>query len=1456
MLYLPSFQTYVAQKLTAYLKSSYGIDASIDKVKIRFVKTVELDGVFVKDLQGDTLLYAKNIEVNLAGYSLDQNTFLLDHFTLNKSRLRMEYQHPDSLSNLEQVIALFDSGDTTTTPSQPFHLEAQDIAINDLHFSLHHQVDTTHEFGMDYEDLDIKNFTLHAQDFALVDDSVNAEISLLRAREKSGLVLASLSGDLIASPTVVQFTDLRMVTPRTHIKGSLKLTHKSWGSYIDFVHQVKMKIDLEDSKVYSGDIAIFAPELKEWDKTIFISGGVRGKVDNLKLKGIYLTTMTGTEFAGNFDISGLPDFETSFITVEAQKIRTNAADIQSICTAIVDTSIVIPEEVYNLGDVYFAGSFTGFPNQFTSYGVFTSDAGVLKTDLTLQQKDSTYFYKGKLFTEGLDVGMVTGIADIGTLTSSFNVEGKGFAVEELDAKIDGTFDSFFYKDYEYEDIFLDGTFEKAKFNGLLTCEDPNADFDFNGEIDFNSEKPIFDFYVQVYAFNLSELNLMNDSIGAELSGTVRLRAEGYKLSDVTGSALIENLSYCQGENQYYFSKAEILAKNNPREIQLLSPIADVSIKGNFVPEELAQSFISVVADAIPAIKLQEQPLKKKKPVPQNFTFGVTVKDISLLKEFVTDSIRMRPGSTINGFYNSVSNVFELNVDAPYLRYADYRGRDVNLTARKINDVLSADLRMSSLSLSDSVKFNNIDVLAKAINDNLQFSVAWANDDKNRGRLEGVGQILGTTKFNVELLPADLLLDGVAWKTTQQATIYYDSTKINVKNFHLVSANQEVSIDGRLSQLNSDRMNFEIKNFDLHTVNSFYPIGYNVSGKVDGKGYVSNPYKSLSFQANVTVKALKFNEEILGNIVFDGNWARADSAINILAYLEKENAKTFNLQGTYRPFAKNNEMDMKLSLNNFNLVAVNALGIEAIDGFKGLASGAIDISGASEAPVLKGQIQLKDAQIHVDYLNTTYKLNDKIKINPDWIGFNRIVVTDEKGNKAYATGTANHKNFSNWNYDFSIDMKDFLCINTDATMNESFYGTAYASGDVNISGFNSNIDIEVKAKTRKGTLIAIPLGGAQDVSTQQLVRFVSTNEPMAIEEESDLSGITLKFDIEATEDAEVQLIFDEKIGDIISGKGNGRINLEITPSGDFRMFGRYEIAHPNYLFTLKNVVNKLFTVRPGGTITWYGDPYEAYIDLTAVYNARAALYDIMLTEDERYRRRELINCIMHMTGKLMEPRIKFDIAVPGADDFVRGQLAAVTSDENELNKQFLSLLVANRFSPLQNGVRSGENTAGSAVGSNSMELLSNQLSNWLSGVSNRFTVGVNLRPGDQTSTGEYSLMVGTQLFKDRVNVYTNVGVGSTATTPQTPQNANNFVGDVVVEYNLTKDGRFKLKAFNQTSDNVYISSGLSPYVQGAGISYSEQFDSFSEFRRNFVSLFERRKKKVPVDITPPTEVVGP
>ena len=168
----------------------------------------------------------------------------------------------------------------------------------------------------------------------------------------------------------------------------------------------------------------------------------------------------------------------------------------------------------------------------------------------------------------------------------------------------------------------------------------------------------------------------------------------------------------------------------------------------------------------------------------------------------------------------------------------------------------------------------------------------------------------------------------------------------------------------------------------------------------------------------------------------------------------------------------------------------------------------------------------------------------------------------------------------------------------------------------------------------------------------------------------------------------------------------------------------------------------------------------------------------------------------------------------------------------MNKEVFSLLLINRFVPLTD--RGGINV-GSAGTASSSELLSNQLSNWLSQISEDFDIGVNYRPGDEVSRSEVEVALSTQLFNERVTVETNLGV--TGDTPGEPSNQSNIAGDFEIEYKISKDGRIRGKVYNKSNDYDAINTNNVPYTQGVGLFYTEEFNTFNEL---FKKIFKRKK----------------
>ncbi|MDP4266730.1 MAG: translocation/assembly module TamB domain-containing protein, partial [Bacteroidota bacterium] len=349
---------------------------------------------------------------------------------------------------------------------------------------------------------------------------------------------------------------------------------------------------------------------------------------------------------------------------------------------------------------------------------------------------------------------------------------------------------------------------------------------------------------------------------------------------------------------------------------------------------------------------------------------------------------------------------------------------------------------------------------------------------------------------------------------------------------------------------------------------------------------------------------------------------------------------------------------------------------------------------------------------------------------------------------------------------------------------------------------------------------------EELSETNYISFIrKDSSKIAIKEKAkiDLSGIQMNFDLEVTPSTEAQIIFDKKVGDVIKVKGNGNLKFEINTLGNFNMYGDYTIEEGDYLFTLKNLINKRFKIEKGGTIKWNGSPYDANVNMNAIYTARTSIADLVIGGDTgKYKQIVPVQCILTLKEKLLKPAISFDIKIPDADENIQRSLKNITSSEQETNNQVFYLLLANRFKPIGNQNNMFNSGIG-GLGTTSTELLSNQLNNWLSQISTDFNIGVNYRTGDKLNPTQLEVALSTQLFNNRVLIDGNVGIGN--------QKTSNLVGDFTVEYKLTQEGKFRVKAFNKTNNNnEYLNINANQYTQGLGISYRKEFDSLGDFFR--------------------------
>ncbi|MDL5049361.1 translocation/assembly module TamB domain-containing protein [Oscillatoria amoena NRMC-F 0135] len=501
-----------------------------------------------------------------------------------------------------------------------------------------------------------------------------------------------------------------------------------------------------------------------------------------------------------------------------------------------------------------------------------------------------------------------------------------------------------------------------------------------------------------------------------------------------------------------------------------------------------------------------------------------------------------------------------------------------------------------------------------------------------------------------------------------------------------------------------------------------------------------------------------------------------------------------------------------------------------------------------------RVGLKTGGLVFNYLNTAYEFSGVIGLTPTTLYFQEITLTDAFRNRGILQGAITHTNFETMQLNLAATFTDFQVLNTSAADNTLFYGQAYATGDVRVTGPVNNLKVIANAATRKNTRIFIPISGTTTTEQKDFINFVSftdstyqASKETQLKKKVSLSGFTIDLNIDVTPDAYCEIIFDLKAGDIIRGRGTGKLKLQLDTKGEFNMFGPMEFTEGWYNFTLYDIINKEFQIKPGSRITWYGDPYQALLNIDASYNQLASLAPILsdptLSEVTQIKRKYPVQVLLKLEGPMLAPQINFDIDAKDLPKSIpvdgRPPVALDLEfysfkskiDEQELKKQVFSLIILRRFSPLESSISMSGSVANSVS-----ELLSNQLSYWMSQVDENLVIDVDLGTMDQETFNTFQLRLSYTFLNGRLRV---TGDGtfnnqpSTTTTGSQPANASPVAGDWTVDYMLTPDGKFKVKMYSRTNVNQLVTNTTNQTTLTTGVSlmYTQSFNQLKDLLKD-------------------------
>ena len=1409
------------------------------KLKLGILDLSKIKVVYQDDnLKIHTNIALSKLLVNVKMFDLKNN--IID---LNK----IELTDASGALKLGKIIEL--DGKASAATSEDWKIKLKKIAFKKVNFRFDNENGKAVQKGIDYRHLSVENLDLNADDIAYDTNTVSGIINALSVNEKSGFKVESFRTTFYYGQKSAYLKNLYFKTPHTTIQNEIIIGYPSIKSLSDNPGALAIDANLNQSKVSFKDILIFAPELSginpfkdNPNAIVSINSNISGKLSNLYIPKLQLSGIGTTRINASGSIVGLPDVDKAYFNLYIKNFQSSAKDAYGFVP-----KNTIPNNIQLPAQFSAKGTFKGKIKNFSTNMTLASSSGNAKIKGYLDRRvmdRERYNFDATL--DNFDLGRFLKNDSIGKVTLRTDIKGTGFNPKTANALANATVIKATYNRYTYQNLKVDGKVNNGFFNANAYIKDPNLKFDLVSSGSFRDKYPSGTVHLNVDIADLNKLNLHAGPL--KLRGVLDADIQSANLDYLNGKASVHHLIVANDKDQFGIDSISVVAVSTSEKNSVIldSQFMDAEFIGKYKLPTLANS----VRQSFSNYYNLKSDSKNVPYGKQQLAFKVNVKSTPLLLKIIPELKNIEP-ILITGRYNSVNDTIIVNGRIPKLVYGS-----TTITNGVINIDTKDDALVYNLSVDEmrNTQFllHRTSFSGVVANDVADYTLLL-KDSKNKERYLINGHLKSLRNGDeIWLDPKKLLLDYDSWAISDDNRIRFANNSIYVNNFELSKEDNSIRLQS-VSQGYNAPLAVAFKNFEIKTFANIVQMkNIEMDGIINGNAEFKDLMSKVLFTADVTIDKFTFKKDEVGTININVNNYTANTYTAKVEITGMENQ--VNLDGTYR--ATDDGLNMDLNIQRLNLKSVQGFSMEHITDGTGFLSGQMKVVGNTTNPKIVGDLQFNEIGFKAVKLNAKFKsMNDKITFAENVILFDDFTIYDEKNNNLIINGKINNQNYANLGFNLTIDADNFKAVNSKAKDNDTFYGELFLDNHLTLQGSMNSPFVEGNIKINEDTkfTIVLPQDDPSLADREGIVEFIDQDQPQLFTltlaqpiSETEIKGLNASVNIEIVPEAEISLVIDKGNGDFLRLKGEAQLTGGIDPSGKTTLTGRYELEEGSYEMSF-NLVKRKFDIKRGSYILWTGEPTTADINITAVYKIETAPIDLLnnqlstLTPEERntYKQKIPFETELKMTGDLLKPNITFDIILPEGNNSVsneivtkmQAKLAQLRREPDDLNKQVFALLLLNRFigeDPFSS--ESGGTTASTLARESVSKILSQQLNDFAGDLIKGFEVDFDLDASEDYTTGQKEnktdLNVG--LSKKLLNDRLKVTVGSTfgiEGPEQKNKEANTIAGDIAAEYQLSKDGRYKVRAYRKNMYQVALQGQV--IESGIGFIITLDYNKFNE-----------------------------
>lgn len=1447
----PFVQTRLVRYFTTLLEERTGTTITIGKVDFRPIESLILNDVYVKGFYNDTLLYCRQLEMRVDSVSFVKRSFTVTELNFKETLFNLWIRRDEQggVTNVEMLAESFsklsDAGASSPSPVS-WKVNLSKVSLKNCRFRYMENLYEPVDYGINWTDVDCRELNAVISGISVNDEVYALSVSGLSFLEKSGFRVLRMGGD-------VAIREDNMLITRTTIKTAKSEIHldtleynwvpdrKYWKNFTTKMQQYYV---FSNSSVNFDDLAYFNGRLLGMHNTVSGSGVVSNTVNHLEGKNLDLHFGDNSYLRGSFRSEGLPSFFETDFSIFLDECQVMPGELEQIYMPWLDDHYLkFPAAVHEAGAYRFLGEFHGKIEDFIVNAQSITPAVRGGVRLAYKADSTAYYYSGRLNLHHVDYRLFSGLTFLGngSLWGRFNgMEADTLSVFNLKSRI-GYLDAL---DARFRDIQVSLGMENDHLFLLSSMDNDyaKAEVMVDGRLLDTLTTSRVQGFVDVREWNRIGKDLLgkNESFSLMLTGDYTSSFEDSRLK-----LRLDSLKYRNDRGRFELDSVSIDNKvfGTYDYLSLRSDVLDMSLEGFWDLEYYTDLLNHLGYNYFPAYKHARHTIL---PPETSVQVRAELKRVNPLLKVVYPDLQVGGGALVAGEYDYSNEKIRLQVEADSLVYDDWKFRNSVLHLEGEGKDARCIYRADKLAYGNFGCLYNVKNVMRIGENRWDNNLSWSNWHKETysGSLSASLRLLKYRDrylTQVHIFPTMMMLADSVWHV-ERSMILWEDKNMYVDNFAIHRGNQRFCLHGRMSENERDVLTVQFDHFNLSEFNKIlFDNRLELFGVIDGQVNIRDFYHDRLIYADMGVNDWGINRDTLGTLQLRSYWDSPSKALLINVANQMNDHVPLVVSGYYRPVS--DSLNLSMRLDAIEVRHLTAYFPDMVKDSRGTFSGNLHWLNVGETSRLNGSLSLDSVSMMLTGVNTSFMINDTLVVKDSRVEMDKFRLQDARGKSAECSG---FYDMGNNRYDMNVQFSNFKVLDTKRGQNDSFYGQLFVSGIVRFNNRAGKDALSLTLRPEAHSVLYIPLTSVVEENEGDFLHFINTRRgrpDRLLEEEGGtfVTGLDFNANLEINNNLEVQLIFDPTIGDVLKTVGAGDIKVSLDKDEQLSVFGEYRIEKGDYLFTLSNLINKKFVLNPGGTITWNGSPYDALINVSAAYNLRTSLNDLLTGTTSTLEKnvKVPVECVLHLSENLSNPNVQFAIEFPSLDGQMKGLLQSMFSSQDDVNKQVFALMMMNKFyTPdyVEKDPTQEERNAGYQMGvTTASELLSNQLSRWLSQISGNVDIGFAYRPGDELTANEFELALSTQLFDDRVTISANGNMVEKAKT-----NSNTAItGDFDVDVKLNPQGTLKLKAYSHTDEKLIYNA--TETVQGIGISYQETFDTFRELWRKYFGFLTRKKR---------------